>query len=145
MPAILDQRDREKLIKLLGMIGSSADGEALNAARLANRLIQDRKLSWGDVINGHAATSWPGHTQTPWGFSWTPPPPRPPPRPPPEPELRNWRTVARMILLHHVDLINDWELHFLSSISGRAYLTEKQEATLTKIATKCGMAASLYD
>lgn len=40
----------ERLIKLLGMIGSDHDGEALNAARLADKLLRDAGMTWADVI-----------------------------------------------------------------------------------------------
>lgn len=132
MPAIdLDQRDRERLIKLLGMIGSSADGEALNAARLANKLVQDRGLTWAAVLNGKAIPQ----PQTTW--TWTPP--RPPP-PPPQPSGLRWRTIAEFILEYKIDFINEWEEHFLESILHRTYdLSDKQRATLVKIGEKCGI------
>jgi hypothetical protein len=135
----LDPRDRDKLIKLLGMIGSSADGEALNAARLANKLVVDRGLTWGQVlaING-AAPVWPqAAQQTVWPGSWTP---KPPPQPPPFNGGERWRTIADFMLNYHTDDLNDWELHFLDSIiRRRSVLSEKQMATLVKIGTKCGV------
>jgi hypothetical protein len=47
---VVTDKERERLVALLGMMGSSGDGEALNAARLAQRFITDRKLTWNDVI-----------------------------------------------------------------------------------------------
>jgi hypothetical protein len=44
MSAAMAPADRERLARLLGMIGSAHDGEALNAARLADRLIRDRDV-----------------------------------------------------------------------------------------------------
>jgi hypothetical protein len=46
----------ERLVKLLGMIGSIHDGEALNAARLADRLVREAGLTWTDVIGTVPAT-----------------------------------------------------------------------------------------
>jgi hypothetical protein len=43
---------RTRLIQLLGMIGSDHDGEALNAARLAQRLIGSLQMTWEDVLAG---------------------------------------------------------------------------------------------
>jgi hypothetical protein len=43
---------RTRLIQLLGMIGSHHDGEALNAARLAQRLIGAEAMTWEEVFNG---------------------------------------------------------------------------------------------
>lgn len=50
MAAQLDVADRNRLIQLLGMTGSDSDGEATNAARLADRLVRSKGLRWGDVI-----------------------------------------------------------------------------------------------
>lgn len=46
----MTEKERERLVALLGMMGSSGDGEALNAARLAQKFITDRKLTWNNVI-----------------------------------------------------------------------------------------------
>ncbi len=40
----------ERLVKLLGMVGSEHDGEALNAARMADKLVRDAGLTWATVI-----------------------------------------------------------------------------------------------
>src|SRR5512135_3533277 len=41
----------DRLSKLLGMLGSVHEGEALTAARLANRLVRDQlRLTWSEVI-----------------------------------------------------------------------------------------------
>jgi len=42
--------DRERLAKLLGMTGSSFDAEALSAARRANELVREAKLTWHEVL-----------------------------------------------------------------------------------------------
>jgi len=41
---------RERLAKLLGMVGSNSDAEALIAARLADRLVRDLSVTWFDVV-----------------------------------------------------------------------------------------------
>ena len=56
---MLSPDKRKRLIALLGMIGSSHDGEALNAAKLAQKLIGAEALSWEEVFNG-AGDSAPG-------------------------------------------------------------------------------------
>lgn len=43
--------DLNQLRKLMGMTGSDADGEALNALRMANRLLKKSDLTWTDVLN----------------------------------------------------------------------------------------------
>lgn len=50
--AALEGKERERLVALLGMTGSDGDGEALNAIRLANKFLKDRKITWADVIGG---------------------------------------------------------------------------------------------
>jgi len=45
-----DELDRDKLAKVLGMLGSSHDGEALAAARTADSLIRETGLTWQRVL-----------------------------------------------------------------------------------------------
>jgi hypothetical protein len=42
--------DRPRLARVLGMLGSSHDGEALAAARQAERLRAEAGLSWGEIL-----------------------------------------------------------------------------------------------
>lgn len=42
--------DRDRLAKLLGMMGSAHDGEALNAARMAHTLVRQAGMTWEDVL-----------------------------------------------------------------------------------------------
>lgn len=53
---------RAKLLKALALLGSTNDGEALNAARVAHRLIGSLGLSWDDVIRFPAGTDNPPQT-----------------------------------------------------------------------------------
>jgi hypothetical protein len=52
--------DLDRLAKLLGMIGSNADGEALTAARMADKLVRDAGMTWFDVIcpSASGASDW---------------------------------------------------------------------------------------
>ena len=43
--------DRVRLAKVLGMLGSRHDGEVLAAARLAQYMLGQAKLSWADLLN----------------------------------------------------------------------------------------------
>jgi hypothetical protein len=47
--------DQQKLARLLGMLGSSHDGEALTAARLAQRLLATANVTWVELIAVPAA------------------------------------------------------------------------------------------
>jgi pyruvate/2-oxoglutarate dehydrogenase complex dihydrolipoamide acyltransferase (E2) component len=42
--------DRTRLAKLLGMMGSTHPGEAINASRLANNLVREAGMSWEDIL-----------------------------------------------------------------------------------------------
>jgi hypothetical protein len=42
--------DIKKLVAVMGMTGSVGDGEALNAVRLANRMLKAANKTWSDVI-----------------------------------------------------------------------------------------------
>lgn len=46
----MDASDLTRIVKLLGMTGSEHDGEALNAIRLANKLIREGKTNWAEVM-----------------------------------------------------------------------------------------------
>jgi hypothetical protein len=41
--------DRDRLAKLLGMLGSGHDGEVVNAARAADRVVRGSGLRWPDI------------------------------------------------------------------------------------------------
>jgi len=127
----LTETDRDRLIKLLGMTGSDADGEVVNAARLANRLLRERQETWEAALTPKPIVVYPTHS--------------PPPRPRPRPRGRTdtpWAAMCRIMLWQYDELLNDWERMFLGSIMQQASLSEKQRAVLTKIATKCGISAA---
>ena len=44
--------DRSRLAQVLSMMGSAHDGEALNAARLAVRMIKEAGATWPDLLDG---------------------------------------------------------------------------------------------
>ena len=46
-----DAFDRNRLAKLLGMMGSEHDGEVINAARQADKLVKTASLTWRDVVS----------------------------------------------------------------------------------------------
>lgn len=47
----LTEGERGQLLKLLGMTGSRHDGEAVNALRLAQALMQRHGMAWADLID----------------------------------------------------------------------------------------------
>jgi hypothetical protein len=49
-PRATPQMVRDRLARLMGMVGSMHDGEALNAARLADKLVRSCGLTWAEVF-----------------------------------------------------------------------------------------------
>src|SRR5215472_12398711 len=47
--------DRDRLAAILGMMDSAHDGEALNAAKQATRIVKDARITWPQVINADQA------------------------------------------------------------------------------------------
>ena len=43
--------DRDKLAKILGLLGSDKTGEVMSAAQAADALIRNAKTSWAEVLN----------------------------------------------------------------------------------------------
>lgn len=124
------QTDRERLARLLAMFSSDYDGEVVNAARAAERLVKSAGVTWHDVL---ATTFAPG-----------PPPYREPP------QRKQWndrkvsphqREAAQMLEKRH--LLTQFEIDFLSSILGRDFLTERQEPIFQRIRAKMASYANM--
>jgi hypothetical protein len=116
--------ERERLARLLGMVGSAHDGEALNAARLADRFVRERGLTWPDVIAAPALT-----------------PPASDPPPPREP-ADDWRAAAAFCL-RHGDTLTQWEAEFCLAVSKyRCAPSSKQLAILRRLLTRVMMAGA---
>ena len=104
--------DRDRLTKLLGMLGSAHDGEVLAAARQAERLRAEARLSWAEILV--------------------------PALPPPRPSPANMTVAAAVaFVLDHEDALTDWESDFLRSISRQRFpLSPKQAAILERLVSK---------
>ena len=48
---ILNPQLAEKLVRILGMLGSDHDGERANAAALASRMVRKLGITWADLIS----------------------------------------------------------------------------------------------
>lgn len=151
---MLAKEDVTRLIQLLGMMGSDHDGEVLNAARLAQRVLTDHKLQWGDVIglNG-SAPSAPGganraegggggkedveiaekiRTAYNMGF-------RDGVNHRAQQRAEDWRTIAQDIL-DEGDITAWEETFFMSFASGvRRVPTEKQQSIFERVAHRLGI------
>jgi hypothetical protein len=101
------------LTAVLGMMGSSHDGEILAAAKHAERIRKESGLTWHDVIKGSAV-----HDPTPI------------------PDDLNFRTAA--ICLNYAVILTEWERGFLQSLVSKRYLklSVKQGGALRRIVKK---------
>ena len=122
--------DRDRLAKLLGLVGSAHDGEALAAARKAHALITAAGMTWGEVIENDALRARVAGEPAP---------------------ASNWRTIdepaeqARWALaLHatHTIHLTRFEADFLGTVAGwRGPLTPKQQPIFQRILREAGARA----
>jgi hypothetical protein len=106
--------DRERLAKLLGLLGSEFDGEVAAAARQAERLRREAGLTWPEIL-----TSAP-----PPALLEIPAPSRP----------RSVEEAIDLCIDHRV-LLSDWEQRFVASIGQRSArrLSRKQLNVLDRL------------
>src|SRR6516164_256598 len=136
--------DRERLARLLGMLGSAHDGEVVNAGRLAVRLLKSAGLTWEQALNLDTSDLAVRTAQKLWAennhlradneilldevrrlrarsletpASWRKP-----------------QSGAEQIeqAIEWTAFLSDWEREFVTSIAGRWRLTEKQQARLDR-------------
>jgi hypothetical protein len=105
--------DRNKLVKLLGMLGSDHDGEVINAGRAASRLVRKLGLTMDEIVAPDLAL--------------------PPPPPPPPPT--DWRELV-FELLERPHALSSWEESFLRSLLKFRQLSSKQMRVLADIDLK---------
>lgn len=101
--------DKSTISKLLGLIGSAHDAEALAAARKAHQLVKARNATWQEVL----------------GITTMPPPPEP-----------DHLTEARDLLRRGKGCLTKWERNFLIGIMAHATLKAKQAESLEAIRAK---------
>jgi hypothetical protein len=151
--------DYNRLAQLLGMLGSDFDGEVVNAARLAHKLVTTSGLCWADVIkNTPACGSAPLGAQTgrrrrgrggkvsedndldaatEAGFSAGV-------KQKPAQSVRtyNWRQWAEDIVRLEEDCLSAWEINFFGSYaaSRRVEPSDKQRAIFVRVAERLDLA-----
>jgi hypothetical protein len=111
--------DRVHLAKLLGMLGSDHAGERDNAARAAHRLVQQRGITWFDVMVTRAPPDMDPDT---------------------DPIGVDWRLTAAACSRYPL-LLNKWEAEFIAGLPRFPRLTAKQRECLIKIVVRlraCG-------
>jgi hypothetical protein len=114
--SVLADVDRDRLAKLLGMLGSSHVGEVANAGRLADKLVRGAGLTWPDIIT---PALLPPNT---------------------DPIGGDWRQTAATCN-RYLHLLNRWEADFLAGLPRFPRLSSKQRSILLKIAVRlraCG-------
>ena len=107
----LPPAERDRLAKLLGMLGSDHDGEVLNAARLADRLVRDHGITWLDAITAPLSTDDP---------------------------LARFAACAEAytFALTRAPMLTHWEFDFLRNVAGFSKLSHKQLDTLRRLVTR---------
>jgi hypothetical protein len=103
----LEATDRTRLAKLLGMLGSAYAGERDAAGLAAHRLVQERDLTWSDILCPSAIEQQPA----------------------------TWRDIVQACLPHPHNL-SPWEQHFLRGLPRFPRLSPKQKACLVRIADR---------
>jgi hypothetical protein len=154
----MDIADKERLIKLIGMLGSSHDGERANAAAFIQKLAERNKMTIAELIA--AAHGGKGSERIVYRDR-----PvyrdrivekekvvyrdRPAPPPPPEPEptftdvdsplLQRMKDVAAKPAIAS-RVLTQWELNFITDVSGRyeydRELSDKQLVIVERVLVK---------
>jgi hypothetical protein len=123
--------DRDRLIKLLGMTGSTHVGEAANAAWMAGKLLKEANLTWNDVICPPAA---PKYTERTWEKAANAQTRR---RTKEKPRETNSMRAAKIIMASDAP-ITEWERKFLGTMMRATHPTQKQMKALLDISRKYG-------
>lgn len=109
--------DSKRLAKLLAMMASPHDGEALNAARMATEMVKESGLTWPDLLavkrEAEPAIHHPPH----------------------------WAEAERILAQAGRGVkLDGFERRFLTGILGFRTLSSAQEKTLAGIARKVAVA-----
>jgi hypothetical protein len=115
MNAMLSNPEREKLAKLLGLLGSDHPGERDAAGLAAHRLVQASGMVWADIV---CIPQGSGARQKHRDFGGD-----------------DWRAIAAACG-RYPHLLNRWESEFLSGLSRFPRLSAKQSATFIGIVTR---------
>ncbi len=105
--------DRNRLVAILGRLGSDFDGERAAAGLLASRIIKGNNLTWDDIVLPVALS----HDDTARS------------RPP------TWRADVQLCQ-RYTGGLRPWERGFIAPVAAQPRLTAKQLATLREIASK---------
>jgi hypothetical protein len=113
--------DLRRLARVCGLLGSDHDGEALAAARQAEKLRKKVGLTWDELLV---------------------PSPRPRSRDPPPEDLTDWRWACHFCLEHYHSLTS-WELDFVATVARYTKPpSAKQRIILRRLVARCRNAAA---
>ena len=133
----MDITEKNRLLKLIGMLGSAFDGERANAAAMMSKMAEAKKLTLNELI---------ALAYEPASSAYSKPKP-----PPPEPEETFTNVDQADDLLRMLQRIADrpdiaervltaWEIQFSTDVAGRYErdyeLSEKQLNVVQRILTK---------
>jgi hypothetical protein len=102
--------DVQRLAKVLGLLGSSHDGEVAAAGRAAHEIIRQAGATWFDLLA--------------------------PPLPAPRPTGRSDAFGMVEFCLRHPAVLTEWEARFLHSLRRRSRISPKQQAIVDEIVIK---------
>lgn len=150
----MEEAYRQRLIKVIGMLGSSHDGERAAAALLATQLITRAGLTWNIVAERAFATpavQQQAH-QNQWK-NWRPPeqPATAKPerrRDPPKRKTKKRHGIAANVWVEHLLekslKLTEWERGFLRTLAAMGLgpnleLSDRQWQLIEELAEKCGL------
>jgi hypothetical protein len=107
----------DKLVKVLGMLGSDHDGEVAAAGRMAHSMLKAMGLTWGDVIKPAAPKSERPKQQRRWRWPTSP-------------------SDTAALCLQWPEVLTEWETDFCRSMVGRRRISAKQIVVLERLARK---------
>ncbi|UEM08148.1 hypothetical protein JL101_036250 (plasmid) [Skermanella rosea] len=116
----LDRANSDRLVKLLGMLGSDHAGEVANAGAAAHRLLQSAGLTWAEVIV-RPVESGPK--------TWR--------------EPADWRGAVSICLGMPGAPLSEWDRSFLFEIAGWTAISARQKAQVDRIVTACRLHARM--
>jgi hypothetical protein len=117
---VLTLADAERLAKVLGLLGSSHDGEVVAAARQAERIRSSLGLMWQDIVGSTAVNPERDQRSSP-----------------------SWQDDVKFCR-ENSGCLNEWEQEFIASIMSRWSLSKKQHAVLDRLVAKCREYANPY-
>lgn len=131
---------RTHLIKLLGMLGSDHEGEVVNAARMAQRLLGSEGMTWVEVLapNGHTIVD-PGSYNAGYAAGYAKALNEDRARR--HTKIMTWFAFVRELQDEYENNLSEWEQGFVQSFIQRGFArpTPRQRDVFFNIAEKLGI------